>query len=253
LKWTDSNCAAIFCAKSDNKIEQIGVNDEASQKTKHRGIKLCRVMFYYVMIACKRTKFIFQFNLSSVQLMSRPGRSTAPSLPSALITVGTTKFESLIECIETQASAFCHALQHHGVTSLTVQTGSMSPAFTQLRAECQRCAIEFVTFGLTDPAAFKQYMQNADLVITHAGAGSILETLRLGKSVLAVVNERLQENHQVELAEALAGPPQYLFWSTCDTLCASLLSADFERLLPYPSAEPTVLARRIDRLMGFAS
>lgn len=47
-------------------------------------------------------------------------------------------------------------------------------------------------------------MQAADLIISHCGAGTVLELLRLRKRVVCVVNPNLLDNHQVELAEALS-------------------------------------------------
>jgi beta-1,4-N-acetylglucosaminyltransferase len=35
------------------------------------------------------------------------------------------------------------------------------------------------------------------------GSGSIVEALRMRKTVLVVVNDKLMDNHQAELAEAL--------------------------------------------------
>lgn len=43
----------------------------------------------------------------------------------------------------------------------------------------------------------------ADVVVTHAGSGSVLEALRAGKKVVAVINEALMHNHQKELADEL--------------------------------------------------
>eukprot|EP00386_Alphamonas_edax_P015594 GDKI01047578.1.p1 GENE.GDKI01047578.1~~GDKI01047578.1.p1 ORF type:complete len:128 (-),score=34.79 GDKI01047578.1:358-741(-) len=43
----------------------------------------------------------------------------------------------------------------------------------------------------------------ADLIISHAGAGSILEALRKQKRLLVVVNTSLMDNHQQELACAM--------------------------------------------------
>ena len=44
----------------------------------------------------------------------------------------------------------------------------------------------------------------ADLVISHAGAGSIIEALQASRHLLVVVNTDLADNHQIELAQALA-------------------------------------------------
>ena len=46
-------------------------------------------------------------------------------------------------------------------------------------------------------------MQAADLIISHCGAGTILEILKLGKKSIGVINTDLLDNHQVELAEAM--------------------------------------------------
>ena len=43
------------------------------------------------------------------------------------------------------------------------------------------------------------YMGEADLIISHAGAGSLFEALRKEKSLIAVPNSILMHNHQAEL------------------------------------------------------
>lgn len=48
-------------------------------------------------------------------------------------------------------------------------------------------------------------MAKAHLIIAHAGSGTILEALRLGKRLVVVPNGELMDNHQVELARELGG------------------------------------------------
>lgn len=64
-------------------------------------------------------------------------------------------------------------------------------------------------YGLT----FKTYeykpslledMREADLVISHAGAGTAMEALNLGKPLVLVPNRDLMDDHQLELANKLA-------------------------------------------------
>lgn len=44
---------------------------------------------------------------------------------------------------------------------------------------------------------------SSDLIISHAGSGSILTGLKMGKPMIVVPNTKLMDNHQVELAEVL--------------------------------------------------
>ena len=46
--------------------------------------------------------------------------------------------------------------------------------------------------------------ENADLVISHAGTGSILDSLRLGKPLIVCVNDTLMDNHQQQTADQFA-------------------------------------------------
>lgn len=46
-------------------------------------------------------------------------------------------------------------------------------------------------------------LERANLVISHCGAGSILEILRHGKVAVGVINSSLMDNHQKELADII--------------------------------------------------
>ena len=47
------------------------------------------------------------------------------------------------------------------------------------------------------------YMRQAELIISHAGAGSLFEAMRMGKPLIAVPNPILMHNHQAELVSDL--------------------------------------------------
>ncbi|KAM9903482.1 hypothetical protein OXX69_007917 [Metschnikowia pulcherrima] len=44
------------------------------------------------------------------------------------------------------------------------------------------------------------YISQADLVVSHAGTGSVLDTLRSKKPLIVVTNDSLMDNHQAEIA-----------------------------------------------------
>ncbi|KAG2792246.1 hypothetical protein JG687_00013465 [Phytophthora cactorum] len=53
-------------------------------------------------------------------------------------------------------------------------------------------------------ALYKRDVAVADLIISHAGAGSIVDGLALKKKLVVVVNTALMDNHQAKQAEATA-------------------------------------------------
>lgn len=48
----------------------------------------------------------------------------------------------------------------------------------------------------------QNYTSKSDLIISHAGTGSILDSLRLKKKLIILVNDKLQDNHQLQIAKA---------------------------------------------------
>eukprot|EP01134_Creolimax_fragrantissima_P000407 CFRG0407T1 len=94
-------------------------------------------------------------------------------------------------------------------------------------------------------------MYEADLVISHAGSGTVLESLSARRKLVVIVNEDLMDNHQVELAEQL-GSMGHLAYGTCKSL-QKVLEDDktWGQLQDYPPADPTLFADYVDRHMGF--
>ncbi|KAF3987623.1 hypothetical protein FT663_03199 [Candidozyma haemuli var. vulneris] len=48
--------------------------------------------------------------------------------------------------------------------------------------------------------SINDYIADADIVVSHAGTGSILDVLRLGKPLIVVTNQDLMNDHQEEVA-----------------------------------------------------
>ncbi|KIS71068.1 N-acetylglucosaminyldiphosphodolichol N-acetylglucosaminyltransferase catalytic subunit ALG13 [Mycosarcoma maydis] len=108
-----------------------------------------------------------------------------------------------------------------------------------LQAETER-GIELQLFAFAPD--LKSYIQSADLVISHAGSGTILDTLRMRPrppGLVVVPNTSLMDNHQVELAEAL-GKDNFLIAGSeatlpndvvraCDTTCDAFPEFDASR------------------------
>ncbi|GFR65948.1 UDP-N-acetylglucosamine transferase subunit ALG13 homolog [Elysia marginata] len=134
-----------------------------------------------------------------------------------------------------------------GFTHVTLQTGrgQVKPPDHPGGEGCP----SLTCFGLKN--SILEDIQAADLVISHAGAGSILDALGCGKKVLVVVNEELMGNHQTELAEALA-KEGYLHFCGVSSLLLSLQTMHFSNLTPFPPGEPEKFAAHLDQVLGFS-
>ena len=159
---------------------------------------------------------------------------------SLFVTVGTTKFDSLIEAIS-DPKFLAHISRDDcgAYTSLTVQygRGSVIPFADSKMSEMSHerdgaVAASSATVAKQDAngmrcdayqfkPSLRQDMEDADLIISHAGAGSIMEGMELcaaanvtskhksspsdqrQKKLVVVTNAALMHGHQSELADAL--------------------------------------------------
>eukprot|EP01099_Mayorella_cantabrigiensis_P005196 TRINITY_DN406_c0_g2_i1.p1 TRINITY_DN406_c0_g2~~TRINITY_DN406_c0_g2_i1.p1 ORF type:complete len:221 (-),score=65.70 TRINITY_DN406_c0_g2_i1:147-809(-) len=105
--------------------------------------------------------------------------------------------------------------------------------------------------------AFKPSLQPdllaADLVISHAGAGSIIETLKFRprKNLVVVINDELMDNHQIELAQQMENK-HHLFCTTPEQLIQTLQKCRFDTLVEYQSSPTSRFASLLDQHMGFS-
>ena len=165
------------------------------------------------------------------------------------LTVGTTRFEALIQAADSHAVA--EALATRGYRRLVMQIGSgdykprvLVPSGTTAR---HASGLE-VTFFEFLPS-LKDQMAAADLVISHAGSGSIFEALALRKPLVAVPNPILMHNHQAQLVEHLAAM-QHCIPATVDTLPGVLRDLRVQDLRPYVPGSSFGIFQRIDEIMA---
>jgi beta-1,4-N-acetylglucosaminyltransferase len=141
-------------------------------------------------------------------------------------------------------SLYLQVLRERGYTSLTMQIGhGMTVPPSGLIYGMQ---LEYFRFK----DSIIQDMQHADLIISHAGAGSCLEALDVRKPLLVVINEDLMNNHQMELAQQLHedGHVQY---TTCAHLEHTLQHMDIQTLKPLPTVDPHRFTDFLDGIFGF--
>jgi len=112
------------------------------------------------------------------------------------VTVGTTYFDELIEKFDQEN--ILQALVDAGYTKITYQIGKGN-------YEPKNCK----NFKGIDNEIYRYKpsllddMKGATLIVSACGAGTLLECLRLEKKVIGVINERLMNNHQVEILDVL--------------------------------------------------
>lgn len=167
-----------------------------------------------------------------------------------LVTVGTTKFDALVKAVDSTAVA--DALVARGYTRLVIQKGAgkhqvqtLVPIGSQHHQLSNGLQVQVFEFA----PSLAEYMQAADLIISHAGSGSIFEALRLRKPLVAVPNAILMDNHQAELANHLARL-DYIIAARPDTLAYTLQHLSVNALKPYESGSAEGIIQHINEVMS---
>ncbi|XP_028314599.1 UDP-N-acetylglucosamine transferase subunit ALG13 homolog [Gouania willdenowi] len=162
-------------------------------------------------------------------------------MKTVFVTVGTTCFDELIECIT--SAEVTQVLRARGYERLVLQVGRGS--FLPDTDSCSHISLEAYRFK----ASIAEDIQQADLIISHAGAGSCLEALSAGKPLLVVVNDKLMDNHQLELAQQLHAD-SHLLYCTCSSLTETLRTMDLSNLQPFEPGQPKNFANFLDKALG---
>ncbi|SBT74770.1 glycosyltransferase family 28 protein, putative [Plasmodium malariae] len=130
------------------------------------------------------------------------------------VTVGSHKFDELIEYMDTEE--FHHFLKKLGFAQMTMQIGSSSyiPKLiyknnknNNINNNNKKEEDDDNGYNLLKKVKYFTYQNDlnkfydkADLIVSHGGAGTTFECLRKNKKILLVVNKKLMNNHQMEFA-----------------------------------------------------
>jgi len=117
------------------------------------------------------------------------------------VTVGSTHFDSLVEAVLQVESL--EQLYAKGYRQLVMQIGDSKLGLlpSSSSSTSWTTVLEIVVWRYKP--SLLQDLREADLVISHAGSGTILEVLRTPKPLITVPNSTLLHNHQEELAKVL--------------------------------------------------
>ncbi|KAF8481520.1 glycosyltransferase family 1 protein [Gautieria morchelliformis] len=160
------------------------------------------------------------------------------------VTVGaTTPFDLLVEAVLSDSVRL--ALLEKGYDQLVVQVGP-SERFHKLHEKRGDLTIQLWKLK----PSLKNDLEVSDLVISHAGSGSILDALRLHKPLIAVPNPTLLHNHQRELAESLE-QRGYLATSSVSDLACTISKFNPEKVLRFPEFDGSKFRLLLDEEMGF--
>ncbi|KAH0827142.1 hypothetical protein J3R83DRAFT_4830 [Lanmaoa asiatica] len=158
-------------------------------------------------------------------------------------TVGSTKFDALVQA--TTSEPVLTALHTKGFVRVVLQRGN-----SDLNLDCSASSRDSLTIRKAgvdiETWKFKPSIQDdikrADLVISHAGSGTILDVLRSGKPLIAVPNPTLMDNHQEELALQLDSLG-HLRATSVDDLATTIASFDLNALVPFPAFDGSKFRR----------
>ena len=164
-----------------------------------------------------------------------------------LITVGTTKFENLIKAIDNDN--FYNMIIKNGFTKLIIQKGYGEYIPINYKKFENKIKVQ-VSEILNN---FENVIKYSEIIISHGGAGIILESLKNKRKVIVCVNDELMDNHQIELASSLH-ENGYLYY--CNNLSNILESienvlSNSVKLKEYPEFNYDIIPNAIYETLNF--
>ncbi|EEA07632.1 glycosyl transferase [Cryptosporidium muris RN66] len=167
-----------------------------------------------------------------------------------LVTVGTTKFDNLIRAVDTEE--FHEAALKLGYTYMYIQYGrgdyipslGISSSIEGLKS---RRLLEVEAIDYTKGFDFKKF----GLVISHAGAGTVLDTLRSKVKLIVVSNQLLMNNHQMELSNKLQELNYLIAIHNPKDLVSAMQNISSSPMKVFPEADISLFKQVISEIVGF--
>jgi beta-1,4-N-acetylglucosaminyltransferase len=165
------------------------------------------------------------------------------------VTVGTTRFDMLVSLATSKIAL--EWMEGQGFSSLTIQYGR-GPKPEISRSELSNMTSLKIQCYDFRPS-LKADMEHADLILSHAGAGTVMEVLRMTKPLVVVINTKLMDNHQTELAGAMADRGHLYMVERPELLDDRETWASFEDFSPVPhqGGDPDDMPMLLDSFLGF--
>ncbi|QLL33665.1 hypothetical protein HG536_0E05760 [Torulaspora globosa] len=138
-----------------------------------------------------------------------------------------------LECVPAKCSLADSTL---GITATGLCCGFYAPG-----------ALEVI--GLEYSTRVQDIVGLAGLVISHAGTGSILDSLRSGKPLIVCVNDKLMDNHQQQIADKFKQKGYVWACKPCESEVSECLSrSQSETLIRFPQAYSARFENDLKRL-----
>ena len=133
-----------------------------------------------------------------------------------LVTVGSTDFDALIRQMDSLAPEL-------GDVVMQIGAGTYEP----------RHAAAFFRYA----PSLEPYFQEAHLIVSHGGLGTVMEALRQGKKLVAVSNPDRYDAHQDDLLQTLSEAGHLVWCRDLAALAGSIQEAEATALTPYVEPE----------------
>ena len=161
------------------------------------------------------------------------------------VTVGTTEFEMLVSAVTSKLAL--EWMVSCGYKKLKIQYGKGVKPITDTGG----LPIVIETYDFL-PSLDKD-MRDADLIVSHAGAGTVMEALRLQKKLIVVINTLLMNNHQTELAAAMSNRGNLFMVEKPEDLDDAQVWASFKDFVPviHEGGDETDFPRLLESFLGF--